>query len=507
MRKLWRIGPALPAKGLLIGVLLIGLPACGDKKAEQAKALQQELQDALAKSAADGKMFTYGEVAVAPEGDAFAASVDKVAITLPGAAPIDIGKVGFKLTPDGDDIREFRDVTLPQDLTIKGAEGKEAKLAMTLDHANGSWSKKMGLLLSADILVRSIEVTEASSGSKATASGLVYQVSTKDDGAGIYDQSGTFGGKLLTVAGKDSQFAIADLKFTSAVGGAKLAELAAIRGDLQKASQGDKPRELLALLSKMLRLMKSVKAGLSIGQMTVAAGGATVLSLGGLGLDFDMRDTDQPKVKATSSLSYAALSAAQMKAGVGSMGAEIVPTDFAMKLTIDDLPMAAILANWARTLPETTAGGESAVMGTGMVAAGAALQAIQQTAVKMAITDGTLKAPGLTGKFEAELSNDVKTPMGFTGTANVELSDLDAVIAKGQQYADEPTTAETLGMLRMMRALSDRGTDAAGKPVDRFKITMDSRGNTLVNGKSLTPPPEAPSSGGSGTDSGSGTGQ
>jgi len=244
--------------------------------------------------------------------------------------------------------------------------------------------------------------------------------------------------------------------------------------------------------------------------MTVAAAGTTVFSLGGFDLDFAMHDTDQPKVKAISNLSYTALSLPQIKALVGGMGAEILPTDFGMKVTIDDLPLSAILANWAKALPQTAMGSESAVMGTGMVALGAALQAIQQVAVKMAITDGTLKAPGLTGNFNAELNNDVKSPMGFTGTANVMLSDLAPLIAKGQQYADEPTTAEIVGMLQMMRALSDHGTDAAGKSVERFKITMDPRGNTLVNGKSLTPPgapPEAPSSGGSGTGSGSGTGQ
>jgi len=100
-------------------------------------------------------------------------------------------------------------------------------------------------------------------------------------------------------------------------------------------------------------------------------------------------------------------------------------------------------------------------------------------------------------------------PMGFTGVANVELSDLDALIAKGQQYADEPTTAEIVGMLQMMRALSDHAKDASGKTVDRFKITMDAQGNALVNGKSMMPPAEPPPaeqpSTGTGTDSGSGT--
>jgi hypothetical protein len=503
MRKFWRIGL----------VLLIGLSACGDKKAEQAKALQQELQDALAKSAAGSRMFTYGEVTVNPDGDAFAASIDKVAITLPEAAPVDLGKIGFKLTPDGDDIRTFSDLSLPQTLTFKGADGKEIKMTMALDHATGSWSKKMGLLLSADILARSIEITEPSSGSKAMAADVVYQVTSRDDGQGVYDQSGVFGSRLLTIADRDGQLALADLKVTSAMTGAKLAELAALRGDLQKASQASKPGELLPLLSRMFQLMKGAKAGLSIGQITAAAGGTTVFSLGGFGLDFGMQDTDRPKVRTTSNLSYAALSIPQIKALVGEMGAEVLPTDFGMRLTIDDLPVSAILANWAKTLPDTKMTDESAMMGTGMMAAGAAIQAIQQSAVTMTITDGKLKAPGLAGDFTAEMRNDGKSPLGFTGSADVELHDLDALIAKGQQYADQPTTAEIVGMLQMMRALSDHGTDAAGKPIDRFKVTMDAKGNTLVNGKSLMPPEapaEPPANGGggtTGTDSGTGTGQ
>ncbi|HKF61835.1 MAG TPA: hypothetical protein VKB42_10780 [Dongiaceae bacterium] len=178
--------------------------------------------------------------------------------------------------------------------------------------------------------------------------------------------------------------------------------------------------------------------------------------------------------------------------------------------------MAVILDNWSKTLPDTKMSDENAMMGTGMLAAGGAIQAIQQGAVKMTISEGKLKAPGLAGSFTAEVNNDAKAPMGFTGAATIELSDLDALIAKSQQFADEPTTAEIVGVLRMMRALSDHGTDAAGKPVDRFKVTIDNQGNTLVNGKSPMPPAapaEQPSNGGgttgtgSGSGSGSGTGQ
>ena len=133
MRKFWRIGL----------ILLIGLSACGDKKAEQAKALQQEMQDMLAKAAASNKMFTYGDVTVTPDGDAFTVTVDKVSVTIPEISPIDLGKIGFKLTPDGDDIRKFSDVTWPQSVTVKGTDGKEVTVTTAIDHATGSWSKKL----------------------------------------------------------------------------------------------------------------------------------------------------------------------------------------------------------------------------------------------------------------------------------------------------------------------------------------------------------------------------
>ena len=500
MRKFWRIGL----------ILVIGLSACGDKKAEQAKALQQEMQDMLAKAtSSSNKMFTYGDVAVTPDGDAFAVTIDKVAVTLPEISPIDLGKIGFKLTPDGDDIRKFSDLTWPQTVTIKGADGKEVKIAMALDHANGSWSKKLGQLLSADILLKSLEASEAAGDSKMMASDVSYQIQTKDNGQGVFDQSGALGAKLVTISDKDGQFSVADLKFTSAIGGAKLAELMAARADWQKAGGNDKPGEMLPFLAKMFTLIRSMNFDFSTGQISVATGGAPIFTMGGFGLNFAMQNTDQPKVNVTSTLHYDALSIAQIKALIGDLGAEVLPTDFAMSVKVDDLPMAAILDAWSKTLPETKMTDENAMMGTGMMAAGAAIQAIQQTTVKLTVSDGKLKAPGLTGSFTADINNDPKAPMGFTGVANVELSDLDALIAKGQQYADEPTTAEIVGMLQMMRALSDHAKDASGKTVDRLKITMDAQGNALVNGKSMMPPAEPPPaeqpSTGTGTDSGSGT--
>ena len=52
------------------------------------------------------------------------------------------GKIGFRLTPDGDDMRKFSDLAIPASLKVKDKDGKEVgALKLALDHANGSWSK------------------------------------------------------------------------------------------------------------------------------------------------------------------------------------------------------------------------------------------------------------------------------------------------------------------------------------------------------------------------------
>src|SRR5262244_463182 len=102
MNKLWRL--AL--------VLLVVVVACSDKKAETAAALKTEIEQQLAK--ADKKFFSHGDVTVTPgDGDAYNVTIDKVMVSFPDVQPIDFGKIAFKLTPDGDDIRKFSDVTLP----------------------------------------------------------------------------------------------------------------------------------------------------------------------------------------------------------------------------------------------------------------------------------------------------------------------------------------------------------------------------------------------------------
>jgi hypothetical protein len=473
MKTYWRIGL----------VLLVVLAGCSDHKAEQAAALQKEIQDALAQAAGSGpqKMLSYGDVTVAPNGDLYDVTIDKISVTVAGVVPVDVGKVGFKLAAEGDDLRKFSDLSLPSAITIKSEDGKETiKAAIALDHGAGSWSKKLGQLLSADLLLKSIDLSQEGSPDHVTGTDVGYLVTSTDAGDARWDQQGTLNAKHFVVASPDGQLDATDFIIKSNMNGAKLAELAALRAELSQVAESKKTDQMFAVVGKLFRLFKSAKASFSFGKASVASGGQPVFTINGFGLDFGIEDADQPKVKVSTGLRYAGLAIPQLTGLVGGLGAEVLPTDFNLVLSIADLPFESLVSAWAKSVPDAPLTGQEGLMTAGMAAAGTASQVLEQSPVKLTLSDGTLAAPALTGKFSGELAT---VNSGANATVNVELSDLDAVIARAEKFKDEPETGMILGVVQQMRALSDRGTDAGGKPIDRFKVTYDTTGNITINGK------------------------
>jgi hypothetical protein len=482
MNKYWRFGL----------VLLVAVAACSDKKAEQATALKTEIEGLLAKVAGpDKKNIGYGDVTVSPgDGDAFNVTIDKLTVPLPDAQPLDIGKVGFKLTPDGDDMRKFSDLSIPQTLKVKDKDGKDAgTLNLALDHGNGSWSKKLDLLLNIDILIKTLDATEASTGDTLTAEGVAYQITSSDAGNGAWDQKGTFGAKQLVVGSKDGKMTANDLAASSNIGGLKLAEFAAMQSDWKKALESQKADQILPVLTKMVALMKSIHGEFSVGQVSAGDGTHQMFSLGGFGFDFGADGVDQPKSNLSAGLRYAGLAIPDLKDLAGPAGSELVPTDFAIKLGMADVPVPEALNLASKSMGDANMADQGALMGAGMMMAGALEQALVQASTKVKITDGALSAPAVNGKFTGEAIADKAAMMGASGSLDIILSDLDAVIAKISAHTDDPSVEQIVSMLQTMKGLSERGVDASGKTTDHFKVTMDAQGTTLVNGKPFNPAP------------------
>jgi hypothetical protein len=318
MRKFWCAGLAL----------LIAVAAGEGAQAQDAQSVQQEVKDFLASGLGSSKLLTYGDVTVTPAGDGFAVTIEDIRLNPPDEPAFNLGKIGFKLVAEGDDIRKFSDVTVPDSLTLAEPDGKITKVNIALDHANGSWSRKFQQFLTGDLLIRSLQATEEATSSKFAASDISYQLTSQDHGQGIYDQAGSIGTKLITVSDKEGSFSIADFKVVSEIDGAKLGEFVALRKQWQAAMAAEKTNEMMPVVAKMFQLMKALKGSVSVGQVNMAMGGSTVFALGGAGFDIGLQGTDQPTVKINSNLYYKGLAISQIKALAGSMGAEVVPTEF-----------------------------------------------------------------------------------------------------------------------------------------------------------------------------------
>ena len=479
MKSYWRFGL----------ILLVVLVACSDKKAEQAASLKTEIEAQLAKAAGpDKKMLTYGDVTVTPgDGDAYNVTIDKVTVTAPDIQPIDFGKIAFKVTPDGDDIRKFSDLTIPPLYKIKDAAGEEVDVNLNLDHVNGSWSKSLGRIMNLDTAAKSIDVSQNSSGDSATALNVTYLVTSTDKGSGVWDQKGTAAAKQIVFKSKDGNMSAGDVSLTSEIDGWKVAEFAALQEKWQAAMKDPKPGEVAPLLTQMVALMKSVHSELTLGSLSAGAGSSTMFSIGNVHLGFGADDLDQLKSKLMLALRYAGLTIPNLTQEVGAATADLVPGDFGLEIDMNDVPVPAAIAVAGQNMAGVNMTDEGSMAGAGLMMAGGLQQALIQAATKFVIKDGSLKAPAVNATFSGEALADKTAAMGASGSLDIIIADLDGVIAKISAHSDDPSAQQIVAVLTQLKAIGDHGTDSSGKPTDHFKVTLDAQGNALVNGKPFTP--------------------
>jgi len=479
MNKFWRIGL----------ILLVALVACSDKKAEQATALKAEIEAQLAKAAGpDKKYLSYGDVTVTPgDGDAYNVTIDKVMFMAPEIEPIDFGKVAFKLTPDGDDVRKYSDLTIPATYKIKNKSGDEFDVNINLDHSTGSWSKNLGRVLNADMALKSVDVTQPSSGDTATALNVTYVLTSTDKGSGLIDQKAVGGAKQIVFKSKDGNVSATDVTGTSELDNWKVADFIALQQQYQKALENPKPGEVLPLFAKMVATMKAFHSELSFGNLTASTGSTQIFSVGNIHLGFGADDLDQPKAKLNLGLRYAGLAIPNLAQEAGSATADLIPTDFGFGIDANDVPVSAAVDVAAQNLANVNMADEGAMAGAGMMMIGAMQQALVQAGTKFSIKDGASKAPAMNAMFTGEALADKAAMMGASGSLDIIISDLDGVIQKISAHSDDPAAQEIVGVLTALKGLSDHGTDSSGKPTDHFKVTLDAQGNTLVNGKPFNP--------------------
>lgn len=134
---------------LLILVLLGAMSAPAGSARDSASAVQQEVEQALARLAAlDPSLgLAYGAVDVVPQGDAFNVAVADVSIRLAANDPgyLDFGIVSFHLTAQRGNFYRVEQITLPARIPHRATDGLVDGLWEVDNRAlSGLWSRRQG---------------------------------------------------------------------------------------------------------------------------------------------------------------------------------------------------------------------------------------------------------------------------------------------------------------------------------------------------------------------------
>ena len=75
-------------------------------------------------------------------------------------------------------------------------------------------------------------------------------------------------------------------------------------------------------------------------------------------------------------------------------------------------------------------------------------------------------------------------PLGVTGTMDISLFGLDALMASAATLPPSPDADEFRGTLEFLATMSERGEDG-GEVVDRYHVIADEMGAVTVNGQQV----------------------
>jgi len=481
---------------LYASLLIVGLavlPACSEKGVDVDKVKKDFIAEMDAVSGTEGHKFLgYDSVDAVADGDKAKVTIKGVKFLVPGADPMVIGDVEMHAVPKGADQYDITDGKIPGKLTFKGPQGE-----LVVDIGSQSWagllSTKYHTFLSADAKYGGIKVSgPALEGAVVELAEVTMKSASDDKGNGVFDQTTTGTLKTLAVTGPEGSGVFDGGDFKSEVKGAKLEDLRAFGADWQALMMGvgeGKPadRALVDRLKGYIGAVAALSTHADLAGMKVKdATGAEKVSAEHLVIDAAGTAWDQPKAGLSFDLSLVGLTVAAADLDPElAKNKQFIPTLIKFGYAFDDLPTKEL---WSAVLdliasgamqPGNEAAAQQAAQGFGMQV----VQLASQAGSAFRLTNLELEAPGARLKMEGKIKSDATSPMGASGTANVEVGGLDSIADAAKQSMAPEDAAGASGMFDMVRGFSNRETTADNKVVDRYAITLAPDGKMTINGK------------------------
>ncbi len=476
----------------LIAALAL-LPSCSERGPDVEQVKQDVTAELAAMAGPEGqKIFSYDGVEAVADGDRTKVTIKGMTFLMAGADPVAIGDVELHALAKGDDQYEITDLKIPGRVTFKAPRG-EIAVEIGSQSWSGLWSTKYHNFLSGDGKYTGVKASgPGMEGGTVELAEIAMKTASEDKGNGVFDQTGTGTLTSLTFTGPDGSGAFASGAFESEVKGAKLADFQSFSRDWQALIMGlgegkTADPALLTRLKGYAGLLASMSMrGDLAGATFKDASGAEVFSAERVTLGGGGSGLDQPKGGFTFDIGFLGLKvpAADNDPMVAAYK-QFIPTMVKFGYALDDIPPKELWSAWLDMMasgafaPGNEAAAEAAAQGFGMQL----MQLAAQAGSAFRITNFEIESPASRLKMDGKVKSDAASPMGASGTANVEVTGLDAIADAVAQSMPPEEAAGAGGAFDIVRGFSNRETAADNTVIDRYTIVLTPAGEMTINNK------------------------
>ncbi len=299
--------------------LLVLVAGCGESKdrAAEAEKIKQDLtagfnvmfgRDTL-------KFVGYDKLEVVPDGDSYKATLSGIKIMPNEPDAPKFGDVTFNVEPKDEDKYSISNLMLPSGVDINLADGQgKARLEIGSQQFSGVWSKTFAGFLDSDAVYKNVTLA-ADQGVKFAIGEATLKQTSSEKSAGIYDQTGNFALKNITVDTPDGSATIATIASTGDAKGTNLADLVKFRDQfnaVMAASVEDKPVDPAALeaLKQMKAFFKDYVSKTEVSSIVLKdTAGQEAFKMDKVTIDGSWLGFDQPKSKFDIDMRFTGISA------------------------------------------------------------------------------------------------------------------------------------------------------------------------------------------------------
>ena len=496
----------LLAVGLVFGAFVTPAPAL---EAEQLRGKIEEVF-ALAGAAGDaGASYAYDAIEVEPRGEGFRVTLSGFRMLLDPAEAgfLDIGDAAFTMTPAGQ--RGGEDLFRVSDLSLSPrwhyAEGSQAPSHVVKPGTltfEGLWSFAYLSMMEARLSAAGVRVETPDGEPLSSFETIQGELESRPADKGRYDVGGKLRVDGITLRGGGFRIALGGIESEVEVPGHDPAAAVEV---LRAAAQAKAPSPDASLMADILYLSQGGRMSIELRDFRgLWDGSEEALEIDGIKLDYAISDLEESVATLDMSLAQTGLRFTEADRPAGRLATALMPADSSAVLSLERLPLRALLA-LIEPLAEEAAtveggAGDERALGSrngDQLAAEAGeklIGAMSEAGTTLDLSGTRLAAPEAEVALKGGMVIDAEAAFGMRGTLLAEVGGFDALVELAQQSLEDPdprirdNARGVVAVIAVLQAFAERDETAANGPVDRFLFKVGPSGAVWINDKPLLPP-------------------